>query len=103
MGAATATTITLVAFNLLKQAGLRQGTGISVFDRRYLGVYVTIAGAAVALVAARMVLQPGLLLSLALTAVASLAVLALTRRALDVAETFPELLRLPFARRILGA
>ena len=103
LGAATATTISLIAFNVLKQLGLRLGTGISMFDRRYVGVYATIGGAAIALVISRAVLGPSLLPSLLLTAVASIVVLALTRRALDVAETFPELLRLPFARRILGA
>jgi O-antigen/teichoic acid export membrane protein len=103
MGAAVATTISLVGFNLLKQIGLRRGTGISLFDRRYVGVYATIALAALGLLVARMVLHPDLVLSLVLTAVASIAVLTLTRRALDVAEAFPEILRLPFARRILGA
>lgn len=103
MGAAVATTTSLIGFNVLKQAGLRRGTGISVFDRRYLGVYATVTLAAIGLVIARIVLDPGLILSVVLTAVASIAVLALTRRALDVAEAFPEILRLPFARRILGA
>ena len=103
MGAAVATTSSLIVFNLLKQIGLRRGTGISVFDRRYVGVYATIATVAIALVVARMVLHPHLILSLVLAATASLVVLLLTRRALDVAETFPEVLRLPFARRILGA
>jgi O-antigen/teichoic acid export membrane protein len=103
LGAAVATTVSLIAFNLLKQAGLRRGTGISVFDRRYLWVYATIAVAAIVLAAVQLVVHPGLLLSLVLAAVASLFVLATTRRALDVADTFPEILRLPFARRILGA
>lgn len=103
IGAAAATTISLVCFNLLKQFGLRLGTGISVFDRRYVGVYATIVAAAIALVISRTILGPSLLPSLLLTAIASLVVLVLTRRTLDVAETFPELLRLPFARWILGA
>lgn len=103
MGAAVATTTSLIGFNLLKQAGLRRGTGISVFDRRYVGVYLTIALAALVLLMARIILTPGLILSLILTVIASIAVLGLTRRALDVAEAFPEILRLPFARRILGA
>lgn len=103
MGAAVATTCSLIGFNLLKQAGLRRGTGISVFDRRSVGVYATIALAAIALVIARFILNPGLIVSLVLTGVASIAVLALSRRALDVTEAFPEILRLPFARRILGA
>jgi O-antigen/teichoic acid export membrane protein len=103
LGAATATTISLISFNVLKQIGLRLGTGISMFDRRYIGVYATIGAAAIALTVSRVVLGPSLLPSLLLTAVASLVVLGLTRGSLDVAETFPELLRLPFARRILGA
>lgn len=103
MGAAVATTISLITFNLLKQLGLRRGTGISLFDRRYVGVYATIGVVAVALLGARFILEPGLILSLVLAAVASLAVLLMTRRTLDVAEAFPELLRLPFARRILGS
>lgn len=103
LGAAVATMTALIVFNVLKQAGLRRGTGISLFDRRYAGVYATIAVAAIALLVARYVLDPGFLLSLVLTAVASLGVLVLTRRSLAVADTFPEILRLPFARRILGA
>jgi O-antigen/teichoic acid export membrane protein len=102
LGAAVATTTSLIAFNLLKQAGLRLGTGISVFDRRYLGVYVTIALAALALAVFQLLVRPSLLLSLAVTAVVSGIVLLATRRTLDVAEQFPEILRLPFARRILG-
>lgn len=103
LGAALATTTALITFNVLKQAGLRLGTGISLFDRRFVGAYATILAAAVALLVARYLLDPELLLSLVLTGTASLAVLLLTRRTLDVADTFPEILRLPFAKRILGA
>jgi O-antigen/teichoic acid export membrane protein len=103
LGAAVATTTSMIAFNLLKQLGLRLGTGISVFDPAYLRLYAIIAVAAIALFVARIALQPGLILSLLLTAVASLAVLALTRRSLDIGGTFPEILRIPLARRILGA
>jgi O-antigen/teichoic acid export membrane protein len=102
LGAAVATTISLITFNLLKQAGLRLGTGISVFDRRYLGVYVTIALAALALAVNQLLLHPGLLVGVVMTAVVSALVLLATRRTLAVAELFPEVLRLPFARRILG-
>ena len=103
LGAAVATTIALIGFNLLKQAGLRLGTGISVFDRRYMWVYVTIAVAALALAVVQAVLRPGLIVSVILAATTSLAVVWSTRSALDVTNTFPEVLRLPFARRILGA
>lgn len=102
LGAATATTVSLVAFNLLKQAGLRRGTGISVFDRRYAWVYATVALAAIGLAVVQILIRPGFILSVVVAGIASIVVLGLTRRALDVAGTFPEILRLPFARRILG-
>lgn len=103
MGAAVSTATALIGFNLLKQAGLRRGTGISVFDRRYAWVYAIIGVATLAIAAVQLVLKPGLVPSLLVAAVASAVVLLSTRRALDVGGTFPEVLRLPFARRIFGA
>jgi hypothetical protein len=103
LGASVATALGLIAFNFLKQAGLRLGTGISVFDRAYVGVYATILVAVVVLAIVQFLIRPGLILSVVLAGIASAAVLAANRRQLDVATTFPEILRLPFARRILGA
>jgi O-antigen/teichoic acid export membrane protein len=103
LGAAIATTASVVVFNMLKQGGLRRGTGISVFDRRYAWVYATVALAAIALAVVQFLVRPGFILSVVAAGVASIVVLALTRRTLDVAGTFPEVLRLPLARRILGA
>ena len=40
LGAAIGTTLTLVVHNLLKQAGLRLGTGISIFEWAHLRVYL---------------------------------------------------------------
>ena len=102
LGAAVATAIALIGFNLLKQAGLRRGTGISTFDRRYAWVYGVIALATVAIGAVQLTLRPSLVPSLLLAAFASAVVLVSTRRALDVAGMFPEVLRLPFGRRIFG-
>jgi O-antigen/teichoic acid export membrane protein len=102
LGASVATAAGLIAFNVFKQAGLRLGTGISVFDRAYVGVYASILLAVVALAVVQFLIRPGLILSVVLAGLASAAVLAVNRRQLDVATTFPEILRLPFARRILG-
>ena len=102
MGAAVSTATALIGFNLLKQAGLRRGTGISTFDRRYAWVYGVIALATVAIGAVQLALRPSLVPSLLLAAFASAVVLVSTRRALDVAGMFPEVLRLPFGRRIFG-
>jgi O-antigen/teichoic acid export membrane protein len=103
LGASVATAVSLIAFNVLKQAGLRRGTGISVFDRRYAGVYLSIGIAAVVLGVVQLAIHPGLLLSLVLAAVGSAVLFSVNRHHLDVAATFPEILRLPLARRFLRA
>jgi O-antigen/teichoic acid export membrane protein len=102
IGAGVGTCATLVFHNVLKQAGLRKGTGIGVFDRERLRVYAAIAAATAALVGLHAVLAPGPLLAAALVAVASAVLLWLTRDALHVGDTFPELLRIPLLRRMVG-
>jgi O-antigen/teichoic acid export membrane protein len=102
LGAAVATAATLITHNALKQWGLRRGTGIDVFDRHYLRVYVIVLLAAGALAGVQLLLRPGLAVGLVLSAVASLAVLVANRRLLEVGSTFPELQRVPLLRRLLG-
>lgn len=103
LGAAIGTAATLILHNALKQWGLHRRTPVAVFDRRYVRVYVVITLAITALAGVQLLLEPPLLVGTALAAVASLVVLVVNRRLLDVAATFPELLRLPGARRLLGA
>jgi O-antigen/teichoic acid export membrane protein len=102
LGAGIATAATMLAHNALKQAGLRRGTGISVFEWRHGRVYVVIAAATGGLLAARLALSPGPALAVALVAGASLAVLALSRRSLRIADMFPELRRVPVLGRLVG-
>jgi O-antigen/teichoic acid export membrane protein len=102
MGAAVGTSSALVIYNLLKQVALRVGAGVPVFDRRYLRVYATIACGAASVALVEHELQLELLTALPLALAASVLVLRLNRRSLAVAETFPELRRLPLARRIFG-
>jgi O-antigen/teichoic acid export membrane protein len=102
LGAAVATAATLILHNVLKQAGLARGTGIALFEPRYVRVYAVIVGAVVALGAIEFVWDPPVVVSIGLAALASFVVLAANRKLLTVAEIFPEVLRLPFARRILG-
>jgi hypothetical protein len=92
----------LVIHNLLKQAGLRMGTGVRLFDRRYLRAYATIAFAAVALLFVQWAAEPHDAMSLALAVAASIAVVRFNRRILDVEQTLPELLRVPMMRTVLG-
>ncbi|HEX2105333.1 MAG TPA: flippase [Solirubrobacteraceae bacterium] len=102
LGAGVGTCATLVIHNLLKQIGLRKGTGISVLHRRHVRVYGVIVVAAASLLALREALDPGLVVSVVLVAATSLAVLALTRESLRVGDTFPELLRIPGVRALLS-
>jgi O-antigen/teichoic acid export membrane protein len=100
MGAAWGTLGALVFHNILKQAGLRLGTGISLFEWRYARVYVTVAVAAAALLLVQIATSAPAWASIALAGLASLLVLRVNRGALTLAETFPELMRLPLVRWI---
>jgi O-antigen/teichoic acid export membrane protein len=103
LGAAIATATTLVAHNVFKQTGLRLGTGVAFFERRYLGVYVSIGAGMAALALARVIASDSIAVLLVLTMVVTIAVLAVNRRPLRIGETFPELERLPLARRFFGS
>jgi O-antigen/teichoic acid export membrane protein len=102
IGAGVGTCATLVLHNVLKQAGLRKGTGVGFFERENLRVYAAICAAMAALVGLHAVLEPGPLVATALVAVASAVLLWLTRGALHLGDTFPELLRIPLLRRVVG-
>ena len=100
MGAALGTLATLVAHNLLKQLGLRLGTGIPLFRLSSLPLYTTVVVGAGGLY----LLVERFDLSLAtagLPAVLTVvAVVAVARRDLQVEDTFPELARLPVIGRL---
>jgi O-antigen/teichoic acid export membrane protein len=102
IGAGIATAATMIVHNVFKQAGLRRGTGITVFEWRHARVYAVIVAATAALVAAQQLLAPGAILALAMVAAASAGVLLLSRRSLRAADIFPELLRVPILRRFLA-
>lgn len=102
LGAAIGTTTTLVLHNILKQAGLRMGTGISLFDPRYRRVYFIIIIVTASITLVQVLAEPPIYISIGLAAIASLLVFRLNRHLLNVEEMFPELLRLPLVRRLLG-
>lgn len=102
LGAAIGTTTTLVAFNVLKQAGLRLGTGITLFQWRHTRVYLAIGASALFLLGVQVLFSPPLAVGLPLAVLASGAVLAVGRRSLEVSATFPELRRFRLVRVLLG-
>jgi O-antigen/teichoic acid export membrane protein len=102
LGAAVATSATMIVHNVFKQAGLRLVAGISLFDRKYFSFYLVIAASAFALLGLQQLTASRIHLALALAGLASLLVLAVSKKNLAVAETFPELLKLPLMRRLLA-
>jgi O-antigen/teichoic acid export membrane protein len=102
LGAAIATSSTLIAHNLLKQWGLRQGTGIAFFERQHARVYFTVALAAGVLLVLHEFLDPSIWVAVPLAALASLVVVLMSRNLLRAGETFPELARFRLIRLILG-
>jgi hypothetical protein len=103
VGGAMATCATLVLQNVLYQVGLARGTDVRPFDPSRTRVYVVIIAAALAVLAIQSLVRPPLVVGLVVAGLASLAVVALNRDALRIAETFPELLRIPFSRHLLGS
>jgi uncharacterized protein YjbI with pentapeptide repeats/O-antigen/teichoic acid export membrane protein len=102
LGAAVGTMVTLIIFNLMKQAGLMLGTGISLFDRHYVQVYAVLIAATVGLLAFQVLLEPPVWIGVVAVALISLLVLRFSRHALNVEHTFPELFRIPVLRWLLS-
>jgi O-antigen/teichoic acid export membrane protein len=98
LGAATGTMSTMIVFNILKQAGLVLDTGIKIFDWDYLRVYAIIILGAVGLLLVQVFLSPPTYAGFAVAALVSVLVLKVNGRELDLASTFPELLRIPAVR-----
>lgn len=102
LGAAIGTCVTLIIYNLLNHAGLLLGTGINLFQRRYLLAYASILVAACGLLLFVTVFNTHIAVSIVLAGLVSVALLRFNRVALDVENMFPEILRLPLVRPILG-
>lgn len=101
LGAAIGTSCTMVAHNIFKQAGLRFASGISIFDWNYLRFYLIIAGAAAALFLTTLFFSESIYVALPLVALTSFIVLKMCKDKLKVEETFPELLKIPFMKKLL--
>ena len=102
LGAAVGTATTLVLYNIAKQVAMARSTALPAFEPRYLRVYVVIVLASIACYAFQTIARPPLPVGLLVAAGCSLIVLLVSRDQLRMAETFPELMRLPFARLLVG-
>jgi hypothetical protein len=94
---------TLVVQNLLYQWMLVRVTGISAFPVRYRRAYSSILMIVLGLQVVEVALDLALIPGLALATIASALVFWINRDLLDIQRTFPEILRVPFMRQVLGA
>ena len=102
LGAAFATTATLILQNVFNQAGLwLAGTGIQPLSWSFVRTYVLVGAASAVLVAAELVFSPPKYALAVLGAIAAIAVIRLARHWVDAKGTFPELLRVPLLRQLL--
>jgi len=102
LGAAVGTCIALIGHNLFNHAGLLRGTGIDLFQRRYLRVYASLVVAAAGLMAIQITFDPSLIIGVILVGLISLSIIHLNRDQLDIGQMFPELRRIPLLRPLLG-
>ena len=102
-GAAISTFGTAILYNVFKQLGLLFGTDIKLFDWSYLKVYVSIATSATGLFLLQHFGTPSPIVGIIVIFIISVVLLRFNRRELNVFETFPELQRITFLRKLLGS
>ena len=102
IGAAIATSGTMILHNLIKQFGLRTYAGTRLIERQYVSIYALGAVCALALWGYEKFRPTSILGSAALAILASLAILWYARSNLNVSETFPESLKVPLLRRFVA-
>ncbi len=102
MGVAVGVCLTLVLQNLANQVGLCRTMGTALVDRRYLRTYLSLAVATALLWLIGSLADPPLFLCLVLTGLVSVALMAVNRPMLALADSFPELARIPLLRRLVG-
>lgn len=102
-GAALSAAGALVVRNVFNQVGLQRHAQTAGFERRYLRVYGVLAAAAAAVTLAQHLVRPPLPVAVAVVLLAAVAVARLVRGELRIAETFPEVGRLPVVGRLFAA
>jgi O-antigen/teichoic acid export membrane protein len=101
VGVAIAAASTLVLQNVLFQAGLGRGIGVTLFERRYWRMYAVITAGALALAAVELGVEPPAPVAFALAALVAAVVFVANRDLLEIETTFPELRRVPLLGRLV--
>lgn len=99
VGGAVASLAVAVLQTGLYQLQLHRATGIRLFPTEYARIFFVVVAVSLALGLVQLIFTPPVYVGASLLVVASLAVLFASGRLLEVADTFPELLRIPLARR----
>jgi O-antigen/teichoic acid export membrane protein len=103
IGAAVATAAGLVTQSLLRQLGLwLGGGGISFFEKQYASFFLVLGSSALGLYLIQRFTPNNIYAALTLSLSVSAFVLWLVKKHLKIAETFPEILRLPLIGRLLA-
>ncbi len=103
MGAAVATAAGLIMQNLLRQLGLWVGGGgISFFEKQYASFFLVLGSSALGLCLIQRFTPNNIYVALTLSLSVSAFVLWLVKKHLKIADTFPEILRLPLIGRLLA-
>lgn len=102
LGGALSASGTLIFHNILNHIGLYLHTDIQLFNIKYLRSYVIIIVCTLIVFAIQLIFNPSVFIGLPIAGLASFAVLRMNRKALKVADTFPELLRFKPLKLILG-
>ena len=103
LGAALATTGILLIQNLLVHLGLRRILDGLPFPSTHRKAYLWVTGGAGLLLGVQSLLNPPLIVSVVIGVATSLVVLMRNRDVLMIGDTFPELAKIPFLGKVLGA
>ena len=102
LGAAAATAAGIIVQNLIRQVGLHYVAGISFIDKKVISFFLALASAVLVLKLMQMFSLTNLYVGLFLATLASTLLFFLVKKQLNVADTFPEILRLPLIGRLLA-
>ena len=102
LGASVAILVSLVLVNAANQVAVARRTEVPLFAPGFRRLYATLVIAAIALWATERALDPAPVVGVVIAVAASGAVFLATRRALDIAAAFPELLSVPVLGRLIA-
>ena len=100
-GAAVATAVAMIVYNLLKQIALRYSAHLRFFEWQYASFYLLLIGGAAGLAALQWAGVRSLYWTMPAAAAVSVFVVLAAKDKLRIEENFPELLRLPGLGRLL--